>query len=187
MKSVKMFSCVSAIIFFCLFFISCTQSSNTNTEIFCENSLGIDFNTSRDITEKEMTRVYGNKQLKEKEFTLWQNANGEMAYACFFKDDKLVGVSVMYTISETPDNINKVKEIYISSIQDLDSDGTAWVFEKNIYNEIKNKDTKIIGALYACAQNPREKMLLTIARKPSSKFISIDMIHYLYGVGMREF
>jgi hypothetical protein len=187
MKNFKLFIFLAIITTFCFVFSSYAQ----NTEKFCEKPLGFDFYTPRKDMEKKMSVKYGKSVSTKKGSTSWSNDRGNLVHSCFFHEEKLVGLSIINVVPENINNIDIIKDIFNDMLKLL-NENKEWVFEKDIHDEIKtasldNIDTKILGKLFHCVANPREKILISVARNSSRKLISIDLTHYLYGVGMKEY
>ena len=148
---------------------------------FCEKPLGMTFFSTREYVEAVMSRDYGPVVTKTEGFTTWLHKGKNIG--CFFRQDKLVGVSTIMVGDEIPENIKKIGDIFILMCKAVANDPN-WVFEKKYTDEPGN--LKMMGVKYSCKKNPIEKMEITITKDPQGKQVSLDLFSYLSGFGLRE-
>ena len=148
---------------------------------FCDKPLGMTFFSTREYVEAVMSRDYGQMSLKKDGFTTWMKDGKN--YGCFFRQNKLVGLSIVMTGDEVPENIKKIGDAFIRMTQALEKD-SDWNFEKKF--EDANGSLKMMGVKYSCKKNPIEKMEITITKDPPNKLVAIDLFSYLSGFGVRE-
>ena len=170
-----------------LIIISCFLLSSFawSQESCCENPLGFSFHEKRINIEKTMTTTYGKPWLRKQGYTSWIG-NDAMAYTTFFKNDELIGASLIYSTNETQQNIIAIRNLYDYELENI-SNNPHWIFEKEIYEEFIEDSAKTTGMLFFCSKNKFEKMFISMERKISTKMISVNIEHFLYGVGLREF
>jgi hypothetical protein len=179
MKYLKPFICLAMGIIFCLLSFSLVLGEG------CEKPMGFEFYTSKANVEIGMTKNYGTPWLKEKGYTSWLNIKNNLIYSCLFQNDKLVGVSITHAIPENTDGILKTKSVHLVMLKEVNNN-KQWIFEKDIYEETPDKNTKIMGALFYCTLNPKEKLFVSMTRTLSVRMLSTDIAHYIDNIDMTK-
>ena len=153
----------------------------TFADEFCDKPFGLTFFSSREYVEAYMSKDFGPISSKKDGITSWFKDDKTMG--CFFRQNKLIGVSTIVVSRETPETIKIVGDTFIkmSIVVDKDPD---WIFERKF--EDSNGSLKMMGVKYGCKKNPMEKMEIQITRDPANKLVSLDIFSYLSGFGVRE-